>query len=56
MHHMPGLSAASLQAFARLNDCSNWDEVDVTFVQFKRENRKVSNSDFCEYLKFGAIS
>ena len=32
-HHIPGLSAASLQIFARLNDCSNWDEVDVTFVQ-----------------------
>ena len=41
MHHVPGLSAASLQIlFARLNDCSSWDEVDVTFVQ-TRKSRKV---------------
>ena len=35
MHHMPGLSAASLQAFARLNDCSNWDR--LTLRSFKRK-------------------
>ena len=24
------------KVFARLNDCSNWDEVDVTFVQTQK--------------------
>ena len=48
MHHVPGLSAASLQSLckARLNDCSNWDEVpgdevDVTFVQTRKSQSLV---------------
>ena len=37
------------KAFARLNDCSNWGEVDITFV-FKRENCKVSISKIFQQM------